>query len=86
MDRLRAEPFSNTLAFPRLAPRLQTPVVLDLQPVQWISMKDRYDTPFVFDKQLVSVASKIKVPTGQNCLALDTCCSMLRSWPICELC
>lgn len=40
-----------------------TPVaLLDLARVQRISIKDRYDTPFVFDKQLVSVASKIKVP------------------------
>ena len=40
-----------------------TPVaLLDLARVQRISIKDRYDTPFVFDKQLVSVASKIKIP------------------------
>jgi Helicase conserved C-terminal domain/Domain of unknown function (DUF3883) len=40
-----------------------TPIaLLDLARVQRISIKDRYDTPFVFDKQLVSVASKIKVP------------------------
>jgi superfamily II DNA or RNA helicase len=40
-----------------------TPVaLLDLARVQRISIKDHYDTPFVFDKQLVSVASKIKVP------------------------
>ena len=40
-----------------------TPVALmDLARVQRISIADRYETPFVFDKQLVSVASKVKVP------------------------
>jgi hypothetical protein len=30
--------------------------------VRRVPVADRYDTPFVFDKQLVSVASRVKVP------------------------
>jgi Domain of unknown function (DUF3883) len=58
---LAAEPFAKTSIFPfgTLVPRLSRSWTW---PVQRISIKDRYDTPFVFDKQLVSVASKIKVP------------------------
>ena len=36
--------------------------LLELSRVRRIPVADRYDTPFVFDKQLVSVASKVKVP------------------------
>lgn len=36
--------------------------LLDLARAQRISVRDRYDTAFVFDKQLVSVASKVRIP------------------------
>ncbi len=36
--------------------------LLDLSRERRMPLPDRYDTPFVFDKQLVSVASKVRVP------------------------
>ena len=36
--------------------------LLDIARERGLSVADRYDIPFVFDKQLVSVASKIRVP------------------------
>ncbi|MBI2917636.1 MAG: DUF3883 domain-containing protein [Chloroflexi bacterium] len=41
----------------------RTPVaLLDLAKERRTPISDHYDTPFVFDKQLVSVASKVRVP------------------------
>lgn len=36
--------------------------LLDLARERRLPVADRYDTPFVFDKQLVSVASKVRIP------------------------
>jgi superfamily II DNA or RNA helicase len=38
------------------------PALLELARERRQSLSDNYDTPFVFDKQLVSVASKVRVP------------------------
>ncbi len=41
-----------------------TPTILrDIARERRMSLEDHYDTPFVFDKQLVSVASKVRIPS-----------------------
>lgn len=59
--------------------------ILDLSRERRMPLQDRYDTPFVFDKQLVSIASKVRVPDrtklmGPSHILFDT----LIEWAIRE--
>ena len=42
------------------------------RPESSLPLADRYETPIVFDKQLVSVASRVKVPDRPSCSVPDT--------------